>query len=243
MSNVSWRINNERIREVDDTLTILNELTYVEQLQADYTRIRTATRAGTITREERFAQIDEAVGRYALAHADAYAVLKEKGGVIPINYKNDRMLDAFADLALYEDLTWDHADKMSVIEFPIMSERQARRRAAKTSMPGEIEHKGRQNNGRRSLVYSDKTDTIRSTKPRMQSADESGIDGLTANIDLNNALDGAGLTDRQRQALDLVYFDGLTQEVAATEMGVSRQAVDLYARNAIDKLRAQMTKV
>src|SRR5699024_8455492 len=59
----------------------------------------------------------------------------------------------------------------------------------------------------------------------------------TSYLDLYNALDNAGLTDRQRQAIELVYFQGLTQADAGAEMGVSQQAVDIYLRNSYDKLR------
>lgn len=215
-------------------------LTYTEQLQADYTRIRTATRAGTITREERFAQIDEATGRYAVAHAEAHATLQEKGGVVPINFKNERILDAFADLALYEDLTWDHADKMSIIEYPTLSASQAKlRRRRERSVSDVVTGKGDETIGRN-------RDNISGNKNRIYDymtpeRDKALIPAKY--LDLYTAIDNAGLTSRQRQAIDLVYFEGLTQEVAAKEMGVSRRAVGQFVDAAVANIKRYMAKV
>lgn len=68
-------------------------------------------------------------------------------------------------------------------------------------------------------------------------ADDPMLLGVIESVDLYALLDNANLTDRQRQAIDLVYFEDMTQEQAAKVMGVTRQAVDLYARNAINKMR------
>ncbi|MBO0602715.1 hypothetical protein I2483_13690 [Sporosarcina sp. E16_3] len=215
-------------------------LTYAEQLQADYTRIRTEIREGRLPREERLVQIAEVTDRYALAHAEAYDKARESGRVMPINYKNDRLLHAFADLALYEDLTWSHADKMSLVEFPIMSDSQAKRRASRTSMPGEIEHNDRGNNGRQTLIYTDKNDVSRSTKPRMANVWEDNLCASVANIDLHNGIQNAGLTVRQAQAIDLVYGDGKTQEAAASEMGIAKSNVNAYLDVGVAKIRRVM---
>lgn len=218
-------------------MTKNNELTYAEQLQSDYTRIRTETRDGTITREERFTQIDEAVERYALAHAEAYAVAKEKGGVVPINFKNDRMLDAFADLALYEDLTWDHADKMSIIKYPIMSDDQSKLRQRRESAVGDVytggegdETIGRSRDGLgvKRRIY----DFMTPARDRALVPPEY--------IDLYDALDNAGLTQRQRQAINLIYFEGMTQEDAAEVMGVSRATLRTNVNRSISKLSESM---
>lgn len=45
-------------------------------------------------------------------------------------------------------------------------------------------------------------------------------------IDLDTAIDRAGLTERQRQALRLVYFDDLTQEEAGKRMGLAKDSVN-----------------
>ncbi len=55
-------------------------------------------------------------------------------------------------------------------------------------------------------------------------------------IDIHNALELAGLTDRQRQAIELVYFGELTQAEAGERMGITQQAVVFHLNAAVDSL-------
>ncbi|MBA9027539.1 sigma factor-like helix-turn-helix DNA-binding protein [Peribacillus huizhouensis] len=68
---------------------------------------------------------------------------------------------------------------------------------------------------------------------RQYQGDYSAVDILT---DLAAAIERAGLTVRQRQALRLVYEEDLTQKDAGASMGVSQQAIDIYVDNAIEKI-------
>ncbi|WP_268327774.1 sigma-70 family RNA polymerase sigma factor [Bacillus inaquosorum] len=61
-------------------------------------------------------------------------------------------------------------------------------------------------------------------------------DAATILIDIHKALDLANLTDRQRQAIELVYFGELTQAEAGERMGISREAVKLYLLKAAEKI-------
>ena len=61
-------------------------------------------------------------------------------------------------------------------------------------------------------------------------------DAVVLLTDLATAIDQAGLTDRQRQALNLVYVEDLTQAKAGEAMGIGQQNVDNYIDNAIDKI-------
>src|SRR5699024_6489494 len=63
----------------------------------------------------------------------------------------------------------------------------------------------------------------------------------SAYIDLYNALENAGLTERQRQAIELVYFEGMTQEDAAKEMGVSKPAVNQFISIGNTKIKKYLT--
>ena len=57
-------------------------------------------------------------------------------------------------------------------------------------------------------------------------------------LDLYSAIDNAGLTNRQRQAIELVYFEGMTQEAAGEVMGVShKRIVGKYCEAGIEKIR------
>jgi DNA-directed RNA polymerase specialized sigma24 family protein len=60
-------------------------------------------------------------------------------------------------------------------------------------------------------------------KLRRYNGDTSASDIL---IDMATAINRAGLTDRQRQALRLVYFDDLTQVDAGITMQCSKQTVN-----------------
>ena len=61
-------------------------------------------------------------------------------------------------------------------------------------------------------------------------------DAIILLADLSTAINTAGLTDRQRQALTLVYVEDLTQAKAGEAMGVSQQAVDNYLNTAVEKI-------
>lgn len=55
-------------------------------------------------------------------------------------------------------------------------------------------------------------------------------------IDLARAIEVAGLTAKQRQALELVYVEDLTQADAGKRMGVSRQAAEQHVDKAVDAI-------
>mgnify|MGYP000692598632 CR=1 FL=1 len=55
-------------------------------------------------------------------------------------------------------------------------------------------------------------------------------------IDLETAISNAGWTDRQRQALRLVFEDGLTQKESGVIMGITRQNVSKYVDTALKKV-------
>lgn len=55
-------------------------------------------------------------------------------------------------------------------------------------------------------------------------------------IDLQTAIERAGLTDRQRQALELVYGEDLTQTDAGERMGVRQDVVNRHIAIATTKI-------
>jgi DNA-directed RNA polymerase specialized sigma24 family protein len=61
-------------------------------------------------------------------------------------------------------------------------------------------------------------------------------DAVILLTDLRKAVELAGLTSRQAQALRLVYEEDLTQEEAGRRMGVSQQAVDQHVGGAIEAI-------
>lgn len=57
-------------------------------------------------------------------------------------------------------------------------------------------------------------------------------------IDLHSAIESAGLTDRQAEAVAWVYGRDLTQTEAARIMGVSQQAVAQFTDEAAERIAA-----
>jgi|SRR5690625_1248404 len=143
------------------------------------------------------------------------------------------VLSRLATYVLLDTLTDSHPDKMSREEYPIMSYGQTGRYFARNGTIAPEPYTQESVMGRKSSAKewgSDNSDAL-------LFADDPMLMDVIESADLYAMLDNAKLTDRQRQAIDLVYFEDMTQEQAAAVMGVTRQAVDLYARNAINKLR------
>src|SRR5690606_41916934 len=92
--------------------------------------------------------IEKAVSEYVLAQDEDAARRRKKRGYVPIQIRDSNMLDKFADLIMYEELTWTHPDKMSIVKYPVMSDWQAKDRREKTSFLGEMTYDDRQFNGR-----------------------------------------------------------------------------------------------
>ncbi|WP_339306885.1 sigma factor-like helix-turn-helix DNA-binding protein [Paenibacillus sp. FSL R5-0519] len=57
-------------------------------------------------------------------------------------------------------------------------------------------------------------------------------------VDLHSAINSAGLTDRQTEAIAFVYGFDVTQAEAARQMGVSREAVTQLIEAAAEKMAA-----
>lgn len=93
----------------------------------------------------------------------------------------------------------------------------------------------RQINAEASLV------SLTNSSPDEAGADmeiDAGVDVLaeTVRLDERERLLGC-LTERQRKAVELYYFFGLTQEEIARKLGTSHQAVDLRLKGALKKMK------
>ena len=210
---------------------------YVKKLRKDYKEIADKVERGMLPLVARNPVIEKAVSEYVLAQDEDFERKRKKGGHVPIQFRDSNILDRFADLVMYEELTWSHPDKMSIVEYPVMSDWQAKERRDKTSFPGEITHDDRQFNGRRKGYSVGKSGEINVTNHRMPNLEDSGIKALEGEITVAELLEGVKLTDRQRQAVELVYFEDMTQEQAAKVMGVKRATVETLLRRSIKYLR------
>src|SRR5690625_4078418 len=102
---------------------------YNAKLAQDYADIRAKVRGGMLPLVARIPAIDKAVSDYVLAQDVHYEELRRKaeadGGevseAVPIQLRDATALHRMADLVLHEELTWSHPDKMSIVEYPVMS--------------------------------------------------------------------------------------------------------------------------
>lgn len=67
-------------------------------------------------------------------------------------------------------------------------------------------------------------------------------DAICALLDLASAVEKAELTDRQAQALRLVYGEGMTQKDAGLAMGLKQDAVSHLLRRATASIQAHYEK-
>lgn len=61
-------------------------------------------------------------------------------------------------------------------------------------------------------------------------------DAICILLDLNNAIERAGLTERQREAVFYIYVEDLTQKDAGERMGIRQVTIKEHADGAIDKI-------
>lgn len=217
---------------------------YNALLQRDYEDIRARVERGMLPLVARMPAIDKAVSEYVLAQDEEFerkrsvAIAEGRSpNIVPIQYRDSRTLHRFADLILYEELRWSHADKMTIVDYPIMSDRQAESREDKQVGVEGIEYNDRQYSGRRTNHFYDKQGRSRVTKPRMVDASNDGLEAIRERIDTARLIEQAKLTNRQKEALRLVYVEGLTQSEAAEAMDVAQPNVNAYISAGIKKLK------
>src|SRR5699024_2023258 len=190
---------------------------------------------------ERIAEIEDAINRYIVAQdvdfegKRAKAVAEGRSvNTVPIQYRNQPLLDALADLLMYEYLTWSHHDKMNIVENPILSKSQTSYRHHKELRLADVYTGGE---GDATIGRRTDHDGVKRRVYDYMTPDRDMSLIPPEYLDLYDALDSAGLTDRQRQAIELVYFEGMTQEDAAKEMGVSRATLRTNIDRALIKLK------
>lgn len=215
----------------------------LDKLTKEYDRIAERVKAGKLPLVARIPAIKRAVDEYELARAEFYEKKRDSGVKIPLEYRHDgRLLEQFADLILYEELTWSHPDKMSIIDYPIMSDSQAELREDKYAPHPDLQYGDRRYMGRRKTHFTDDYGAPQVRNSRVVDKHDPTIEVVGDYIDLYDALENAELTDRQRQAIDLVYFGSMSQEDARRIMGVSKATMSEHISVALRKLRDYMTK-
>jgi hypothetical protein len=210
---------------------------YNAKLAQDYETIRGKVKRGMLPLVARNPGVDKATSEYAIAQDELFETKRARGGGVPIPFRDSNALDRFANLIMYEELKWSHPDKMSIVDYPIMSDDQLELRQEKYVSNSNIQYGDRRFSGRRKTHFTDDNGAPQVRNSRIVGPQDLTIESIIDYIDLYDALENAGLTDRQREAVDLVYFDGMTQEDAADVMGVShRRIVGKYIDKALAKL-------
>src|SRR5690625_436926 len=149
------------------------------------------------------------------------------------------VLSRLATYILLDNLSDSNPDKMSRDEYPIMSYGQTGRYFARNGTIAPEPYAQESVMGRKSSAKewgSDNSDAL-------LFADDPMLMGVIESADLYAMLDNAKLTDRQRQAIDLVYFEDLTQEQAAEVMGVGRATVETLIRRSLQYIRESVRNI
>lgn len=150
----------------------------------------------------------------------------------------ESVLTRLAWYIVFDEMTDKDEHKVKRAEYPILSEHQSKLRRERERVISDVY------TGKNDETIGRCTDEI-GVKRRIYDYMTPERDDYvipTQYLDLYSAIDNAGLTERQRQAIELVYFEGMTQEVAADVMGVSQPAVAKFERIALAKLNEYLTK-
>jgi|SRR5690625_1110838 len=153
------------------------------------------------------------------------------------------VLSRLAWYIVFDEMTDDYQDKVTRDEYPIMGISQLRRRDEIPS--ANVYFDKREYNGFRTVYEkSDKNGAgyVKRYPVYDPLADEK-FNAHDAGIDVLRLLDSARLTDRQREAVELVYFDKMTQVEAGKEIGVDRRTINDHLSVSYRKLREILPKV
>lgn len=218
---------------------------YNAELRNTYEELRAKVERGELPLDERIKAVDEAVTAYVTAQDADFAAKRAKAiaegrspNTVPIQLRDSWALHRMADLLMYEYLTWSHHDKINIVDNPILSDTQANYRRRREAPLAD--------------VYTGKNDVTIGRQRGHDGIKRRIYDYMTPerdmapspakHIDLHAAIDRAGLTNRQRQAISLVYFEGLTQAAAAERMGVSRRTLRSTIGDAMAKIIAEISR-
>lgn len=169
-----------------------------------------------------------------------HLALKEHLGRYKERPKNED-LAALTAMILYEELSDKHPDKMTREEYPFMSDSQEGVRERKHRPHDDLQFEGRIHNGRRKTSFTDDYGAPQVRNNRMLGFHDGEMERVVSYLDLYDALDNGGLTERQREAIDLVYFYNMTQGEAAEVMGIGQDVVSRSIKVSLYKLKKYLT--
>lgn len=215
---------------------------YNAKLAQEYEIIKDKVSRGMLPLIARNPAVDKAISEYVTAQAEYFEKKRSNGGYMPIPFRNSFVLDRFADLIMYEELKWSHPDKMTIVDYPIISDDQLTVRQEKQRPVSEIQFGDKRYLGRRKTHFTDDNGAPQVRNSRVIDPYDPTIEAVGDYLDLYDALENAGLTERQREVIDLVYFDNMTQEAAADVLGVRKHTVNEHIEKCLRKLNDYLTQ-
>lgn len=218
------------------------ELDYNDVLKQSTEYLEDKVRKDTITLEMRFELLESISSKYVLSRDLHYERMvddaiknKRSVGTVNIPYRDQYALDRLAVIALHDDLTWSHPDKMSIIEYPIMSERQEDTRSRRTTLVDDMIFGDRRGRGRGAKAGCGEGSSG-GRQPLGGSFDEE-IELSGDRLDIERAIVEADLTELQKQAVMLTHVDGYTQTEVATNLGVRPEVISRRIKVALGRMR------
>lgn len=217
---------------------------YNATLVDHYEDIKRRVSTGMLPLVARVPAIDKATGEYAVKQAEHYenkraeALASGKSpNTVPIPYRDSGALDRYADLVLYEELKWSHPDKMTIVDYPIMSDSQTEEREEKYTPKPDLKYGDRRYQGRKKTHFTDDFGSPQVRNHKIVEPQDPTFESANKYAELYELLEKAHLTNRQRQVIDLVFFEDMKQEDAAEALGVSQPAIKKHIDAALRKLR------
>lgn len=159
------------------------------------------------------------------------------------SYPHGSALSRLGSLILLDELTDTHPDKMSRDEYPIMSVSQAELRFLRERAVSELSIGDRRYTGRRKTHFTDDYGAPQVRNSKMPDLLNDEYSAADERLDLAVIIEKARLTDRQKLAIWLVYFEDMTQEDAAEIMGVSRRTLRSTIDDALTKIRREIPAI
>lgn len=210
---------------------------YNTKLREEWLELSQKVRNGALDERERVSEAKRIVEEYVSAQDAHFEDVRDRGKTPPIQYRNSALLDRLANIVLHDDITWSHQDKMSIIEYPIMSDRQYDRRLIREKSHGNL------------VVGKDNVTMGRKRTPtggfeRVYDYSSPTHDNgpiPVEHVELHEALKNVKLSHRQRQVVELIMHEGLNQDELSERLSVSRRAVREYTEVAFGKLRKYLT--
>lgn len=153
------------------------------------------------------------------------------------------ILSRLATYILLDTLTDSHPDKMSREEYPIISTKQLFRRLDRHKFLDNIEYGGREQNGRRKTSFTDDYGAPQVRNNRMASPYEDENEAFHWRDLIDSIIEGAKLTDRQREIVTKLFLEERTQAEVSAELGISRQMIHRHYVTAFDKMADYARKI